>query len=919
MKRLADRGHHIPQFFSKFENYRDPAAHAHGQLPPLASSHVSELSGKLFDVLGLPCLQSPRWKDIHSAVHDLALSLQKYADYLRSTTKRVQKMHEMLEPARKPTSGDSSLVRRIDGSVRSALHVSRYVAAERRLQEAAQYEDVIFLNDIAPSERMARWRYMHEFSMPFAVEVYSYSGGGNQSTLYWAWRAPPDPDNSKTTRNITKINQGLKVYHTRAMRKEFVERYSFLTKLSSTVLNEMYQHLTSDGSALPSTVSQKVQQRLRLAIDAQDPELVYDLRALNSGRREEFDQFWDAARSVINQQAMQAVDDRRHSATCHMALAMSTEDFVRQVKAHLEERCDALPPIPSTSWVRYQFSPPNPFTEQATRYTGRLNLRFMIQARQLRHDHPDAHYAAAIFRYQRELAIKMRGVAALVCVDDKHQVKVGEPGNPVAAVDRGRRVLVESGTSFCVADHDFTKFKITPSVALLADIPESIDGSFYRGKLAVTLKDAVFQPSSPLRHACELQKILHKVGYNPVLRPVLLLHSDGGPDHRLTYISVQAALIALFKRLNLDYLLATRTAPFHSYKNPVERCMSILNMGMQSVGLMRAKLDEDFEQLLKPASSLADIRELANHHPGLSDKVQQSLQPCIALMNNVFERLHLKDEAVTTHGAATDEEIDELWTAMQDVDKELKKSETTQKATKDRAGLEHFLQHCCVRRHYFFEIKKCGDQQCTTCGPTVLPSERFAELQAFPDPVIRQDDKEHFKSFGDCYGTTTTESDRPSLRQAGKKNAFSSEVRGVACRAECVRATVSCSECEKPRCVFAEHKLSSEHVQELQAVLHDNLYTCGAPLWSPEHALYDKVVVRDIDCEGCIEPAYYSCRRKYQSVCYVCGDKTPLPVPPALKARCQSVHPVCAACKASGKVERIRGEKKGSKRKHCDD
>ena len=141
----------------------------------------------------------------------------------------------------------------------------------------------------------------------------------------------------------------------------------------------------------------------------------------------------------------------------------------------------------------------------------------MVQARQLWHDRPDAHYAAAIFRYQLELAIRLRD-AAFACVHDKHQVKVGEPGHPVAAVDRGRRVLVQSGVSFAVSDHDFTKCKLTPSAVLLVDIPESIDESFYRGKLAVTLKDAVFQPSSLLRHATEL-KVIRSLGYNPVFAP----------------------------------------------------------------------------------------------------------------------------------------------------------------------------------------------------------------------------------------------------------------------------------------------------------------------------------------------------------------------------------------------------------------
>ena len=70
-------------------------------------------------------------------------------------------------------------------------------------------------------------------------------------------------------------------------------------------------------------------------------------------------------------------------------------------------------------------------------------------------------------------------------MDDKHTCKVGEPGYPVVAVDRGRKVIVAKNTSFQVADHDFTKFSITPSVALSIDIPDTIEGSFYHGQVYV--------------------------------------------------------------------------------------------------------------------------------------------------------------------------------------------------------------------------------------------------------------------------------------------------------------------------------------------------------------------------------------------------------------------------------------------------
>ena len=45
----------------------------------------------------------------------------------------------------------------------------------------------------------------------------------------------------------------------------------------------------------------------------------------------------------------------------------------------------------------------------------------------IKKDHEDAHYVAAIFSCQRELAVKFCHLSVFVCMDDKHTVKVGEP------------------------------------------------------------------------------------------------------------------------------------------------------------------------------------------------------------------------------------------------------------------------------------------------------------------------------------------------------------------------------------------------------------------------------------------------------------------------------------------------------------
>ena len=57
----------------------------------------------------------------------------------------------------------------------------------------------------------------------------------------------------------------------------------------------------------------------------------------------------------------------------------------------------------------------------------------MVKARQFCKSHEGAHYAAALFRYQRELAVRNGSDAIYVCMDDKHRIKVGEPKYPVAA------------------------------------------------------------------------------------------------------------------------------------------------------------------------------------------------------------------------------------------------------------------------------------------------------------------------------------------------------------------------------------------------------------------------------------------------------------------------------------------------------
>ena len=90
----------------------------------------------------------------------------------------------------------------------------------------------------------------------------------------------------------------------------------------------------------------------------------------------------------------------------------------------------------------------------------------MIQKRLFRTFYPDDHYCAALFHYQREFAIKYRILVNFVCINDKHKIRVREPGFSTAAPERGREVIVLFNETFIVGDHDFTHFSFTPVLFL---------------------------------------------------------------------------------------------------------------------------------------------------------------------------------------------------------------------------------------------------------------------------------------------------------------------------------------------------------------------------------------------------------------------------------------------------------------------
>ena len=121
-----------------------------------------------------------------------------------------------------------------------------------------------------------------------------------------AWRAPSDrseSNNNETCKIIDWIRSDIPVYHTRAMQRQFVHRYSLLTSLSPAMLSETrlsafdqqgFCHSDEGISRSPDTSSVGLGlPRSRLGVRPENPE---------RGTVDEV-QLLEGSRSIIHQQA----------------------------------------------------------------------------------------------------------------------------------------------------------------------------------------------------------------------------------------------------------------------------------------------------------------------------------------------------------------------------------------------------------------------------------------------------------------------------------------------------------------------------------------------------------------------------------------------------------------------------------------
>ena len=373
-----------------------------------------------------------------------------------------------------------------------------------------------------------------------------------------------------------------------------------------------------------------------------DPSLFFDLRALNGKDNDKFISFWDKMGEYLQLEVGESAHERRHAvdAISYASKIVSVPVLIREVakllhatEGHEED------PIPGKDCVRHQFTPNHKDHLTAGKFSGRFKIIRKVQTRCLRKEHEDAHWVAALAKYNkaplcaaRDAAVEAglpRGVLA-AGLDDMKQMPVGLPGLPVSSGARAHGpVAAGQSKQLNASDHDsHRQGAIATSLSLVKDIPEHPGDSWYRGTPSVVLHDAVFEKSNPFFHAANLLLLLRRLqdearqtGEATWATQVALdtyflsLQTDGGADHNNTKLQVKLSLLALKRCLGLKRLDSQRCAPSASATLVHERVFSLLNLGLQHTSFARPQMEAELEAMVRNLSSMAEIRFAAGVGP----------------------------------------------------------------------------------------------------------------------------------------------------------------------------------------------------------------------------------------------------------------------------------------------------------------
>ena len=187
-------------------------------------------------------MQQPRWSELRACVCKLMTVLDNHCTYLQKKCKSVKLRHDSVVP-----DTDSGTVCVVPTNTSVSCRIA---PLDNIIREKPFYERV-GVNEFCSVDPKKKYQHVQNLKKGFTIPciLYIASLGSNLSNHLFLWKIPHGVTlEAATTENgriIDNIKRALPTYHSRAMRREFINRFGLVSgRVKSHVLRKIYQELT---------------------------------------------------------------------------------------------------------------------------------------------------------------------------------------------------------------------------------------------------------------------------------------------------------------------------------------------------------------------------------------------------------------------------------------------------------------------------------------------------------------------------------------------------------------------------------------------------------------------------------------------------------------------------------------------------
>ena len=283
---FSSRGYHIPSSFATFQGYNVPELSKHRKRTSsnMSATTLHALAEKLFRLLHSNYFMRGGWGTMREECEVLAHSLQKYALMLQEKNKCMKEVHSSPIPWRSIAKGlDVYYLKPTKQPSSELVEISNEVA---RVGPYCKVDLNLYLQS-TPKKRYLITKKLKEEGLELPSVLCVYSTGNNCGNSHFIWHVPDsslDQALGNSQAIVEDIKKNIPSYHTRAMRSEFIQKFGRIThEVKPAVLRYFYRDLTGDCSSSETLSQEEIDERVFEAIEMEDPDIVMDLRHLNSG------------------------------------------------------------------------------------------------------------------------------------------------------------------------------------------------------------------------------------------------------------------------------------------------------------------------------------------------------------------------------------------------------------------------------------------------------------------------------------------------------------------------------------------------------------------------------------------------------------------------------------------------------------